>query len=425
MAFSSLSAALTGAGPLVNRWASAVRDGAKRLLAPRPVSLEPGVEPPPSINPDTFLCVEMTDHCDLACRMCDQVLRELPHFMAKGFLPVETWEKILADLKRGGVHLHGLSPIWVGESLLHPEFPRMLRYAFDLNAQNALFDAFSINTNATSLTPEATEAILDVANRPDINPNTFWGLVMSIDATTPEVYARIKKKERLARVEENCRHFVRRQLERGNRFPLPILKFIVMEENFHEAKPFLERWSRFYEELGVDYQVNYDYQPPIVKPCIFFDKFIGEDPAADEERHRQVALELGLIAADVAERKERIVQSDEQVGATAVRRPCPALWKSPMVAQNGDVAPCCHDSGLELKIGNLKTDDFLDLWTKGKVVEYRIKHVVGDFDFGPCKYCPNQRHPTISDDEIVSYLRQIGRAELVPRYLRRVGASRV
>ncbi len=94
-----------------------------------------------------------------------------------------------------------------------------------------------------------------------------------------------------------------------------------------------------------------------------------------------------------------------------------------MVTQAGEVAPCCHDSGIKLRLGNLKEDRFIDLWTKGKVVELRIKHVLGDFSDDPCCYCPNQRHPTISDDEIVEYLEQIGRKDLVPRYLKRIGGA--
>jgi len=103
------------------------------------------------------------------------------------------------------------------------------------------------------------------------------------------------------------------------------------------------------------------------------------------------------------------------------RRPCPALWTTLTICRNGDVSVCCVDSQFTLKIGNILTDDLLTIINGPKIQKYRLLHILGNFDRIPtCYQCQNQLGTTVSNDEIISYLKSINRKELIKNFLDRM-----
>ena len=80
-----------------------------------------------------------------------------------------------------------------------------------------------------------------------------------------------------------------------------------------------------------------------------------------------------------------------------------------MVRWDGSLTVCCNDSQLALSLGSLATESFGSLWTGPKAEALRDAHLKGNFAMEPCARCPNQRYPTLSDDEIAEYLLARGR----------------
>jgi molybdenum cofactor biosynthesis enzyme MoaA len=169
---------------------------------------------PTYLSRDVFLCVEMTDACDLKCAMCDQSLRDLPHGAKRGTMDPALWRRIIDSLAADGVALSGMAPHWLGESMIHPQFPALLDYAFEQNARNRVFGFFSMNTNGLTLAGENAEAILRCAARTDQNQGTFRQIFVSIDAATAPTFARIKGKDALGEVERNVGRFIAEQAAR-------------------------------------------------------------------------------------------------------------------------------------------------------------------------------------------------------------------
>lgn len=358
-------------------------------------------EQPGRINSEVFLCVEMTDACDLRCIMCDQSLRALPHGSGRGAMDTALWRRLIDSLAADGVRLSGMAPHWLGESMIHPQFPPMVRYAFEKNAGNRIFGFFSMNTNGKAFAGENAAAILDCASRTDQDPATFRQVFISVDASTEETFARIKGKKGLSDVERNVEAFLAAQAERGLEFPRLIVKMIVMPENRAEAGAFLGRWSAVFSRHGRPFRACYDFPPAFEENAVFFDKLVGGDPAAAERLHREAATELGLVRPDAP---GRIIKNDEAIGG-GPRRPCPALWKTPMVRWDGMLTVCCNDTQMHLRLGNLADEGFAALWTGPKVEALREAHARGDFGMEPCVRCPNQRYPVLTDEDIAAWRR--------------------
>ena len=100
--------------------------------------------PPPSA-----LWIEPTNRCNLRCVMCPTRLRPKEK---TGFMEIDAYRAIIDEVAPF------LTTVYIflgGESLLHRDFPEMVRYA------RLRGIAVRLNTNATILTRERSEALLD------------------------------------------------------------------------------------------------------------------------------------------------------------------------------------------------------------------------------------------------------------------------
>lgn len=105
------------------------------------------------------------------------------------------------------------------------------------------------------------------------------------------------------------------------------------------------------------------------------------------------------------------------------RPPCPGLWKTPVIRWDGQLMTCCADVDGEIEVGNLADADFADLWFGPRMTRYRLWHVAGEFEKMPkCHSCGGIGFYDLTPDEVREFLRSVGREDLFPAYLRRVGA---
>ena len=70
------------------------------------------------------IVIEMTPLCNLSCKMCPRNYIEAH----KGFITEELWMKLVDDIQSHRDDAIVL-PFWRGESLLHPRFAELIRYA--------------------------------------------------------------------------------------------------------------------------------------------------------------------------------------------------------------------------------------------------------------------------------------------------------
>ena len=113
--------------------------------------------------------LELTDHCNLKCKMCSQSMRELAHGEAMTFMDFSTWKQGIDGLQDITQEV-AISPHWLGEPTLH-QIDRFVSYAFEQNEQNRLFRGFAY-TNAV-IFEKRSQLLLEVAQNNAQAPNTF------------------------------------------------------------------------------------------------------------------------------------------------------------------------------------------------------------------------------------------------------------
>lgn len=242
------------------------------------------------------LNLELTDHCNIRCRMCSQSLRDEAHGVPHRFMSWETWRQSLAGLQGYGEPVH-LCPHWLGEPTIHPDFDRFVEHAFATNPGNRLFREFKLHTNAVVFGEERARLLIRLANTPGQAPDTFRFVHFSIDAHSPEVYARVKGADRGAQVYRNVERFLRLREEMGGLRPFATLAFVVQPENAHEARAFRDHWRDLLRSLGREVAQSVDWPSREVDTIYFRPLNCGEQDAADR-LHARICRELGLVEGE-------------------------------------------------------------------------------------------------------------------------------
>ena len=243
------------------------------------------------------LNLELTDLCNVKCRFCGQADNPKVHgFQANKFMKWDVWKASIDGLADFDEPVD-LCPHWLGEPTLHPEFSRFVRYAFEQNAGNRLFRHFKLHTNGTLLDAERIDTLLDCANMPDQEPGTFGFVHFSVDAYTPGIYHLLKKVDVGAKVYANILALLQRREERGLQWPRVTNAFIVTPENRHEARWYLDFWTRVFARLELPFDVVYDW-PQRFRDNLYFRRLHQADQADADRLHRAVLAELDVLAID-------------------------------------------------------------------------------------------------------------------------------
>jgi radical SAM protein with 4Fe4S-binding SPASM domain len=104
--------------------------------------------------------------------------------------------------------------------------------------------------------------------------------------------------------------------------------------------------------------------------------------------------------------------------------PCPGLWKTPVIRWDGQLMACCADVDGEIPVGNLRDASFDELWFGAAMNRYRLLHIEGRFDAMPkCWDCGGINFYKMSPEEVRSWLAEVGRLDMWPKYAKRIGIS--
>ncbi len=248
------------------------------------------------------LNLELTDHCNIKCRMCSQSLRDEAHGVPMRFMPWDTWRAALRGMEDLDDDV-ALCPHWLGEPTIHPEFDRFVEYAFAINPGNRLFREFKLHTNGVVFGEERARLLVRLANRPDLAAHTFNFIHFSIDAFSAASYRFVKGADRRDQVFRNVERFLRVRAEMGAVRPFATLAFVVQEGNHTEARAFGEHWASLLAELGRPVARTFDWPDQEIDTLYFRPLNTGDQAAADR-MHAEVCRDLG-IAPEAGERLRR------------------------------------------------------------------------------------------------------------------------
>lgn len=269
------------------------------------------------------LWIEPTSHCNLKCVMCPN--KDLKP-ADRGFMDVSLFRSLIDEMRDS---VHEINLTHRGESLLHPEFFDMVRYAAGSGVVTKL------HTNATLLDEDKARALLE---------SGLDQLTFSFDGYDKEAYEKIRVNADFDKTLARIEGFLRLKKDLQARKPYTILELIdfpeIAEKNPGGRKAFLQK----FKDLPVD--------------------------------HIRIK-EMHNWAGEISPRPEKTKYS-----------PCTFLWASLIIFWDGRVLPCTQDFHGVLSPGRFGRESLMDIWNSGTMVELREKAVRGDIDdLHPCRAC--------------------------------------
>jgi len=308
-------------------------------------------------------------------------------------------EELFADLSAHGIAFDTLILFWLGEPLLHPEFPRIWQAAIRAAHAHGTFGKVELHTNATHLNARFTSALLNESSIPQV-------LHFSLDATDRELYFEVKGMDRYAVVVENIENFLTEKARLKARWPRPVFQFIVGSNNVAQVPAFHQHWTRACESRGIPVRSVAGHVPAGEDAIVFFRQLdcpTAEEQAAENAVFRTAMAELGLSVPPAAAKGEEVVGENRSV--------CAGFWKSPVISWDGAVTTCTRDSHLHNRVGTLADVPFSRLWFNEAMRHRRAAVASGDYsDLKVCQTCfiPRSLNYTgISVDEVQSWERSL------------------
>jgi len=310
--------------------------------------------------------IEPTNLCNLNCIMCGYVKEKKP----KGFMDISTFSTILNQIKEIRDVPLGLHAF--GEPLLHPEMDKFISLLKDFSFSNVFFA-----TNATLLGRELAHKI--------VNSDIFRFILLGIDAFSAKTYSNIRKGNIMHAANGIKNLLIERQLA-GKDFPKISVLFIYMDENKHELEIFYKVITSFFKKMKLNFKVTADVN----------------DPDYLEKKHDY----LLISRCDLME-KERVLKLNEGLKKFCKKYsilfpevkepPCCKSNKCFSVCSqifnltihfNGWVSPCCCDSKLLLKMGNVKNNTLEEILCSEKFLKFRAAHINQNLENYPiCQMC--------------------------------------
>ncbi len=320
------------------------------------------------------LYIEVTNRCNSFCISCPLTYDHFLPFEAKNHLTWENFRRIVDAVPRiQRAVLHG-----IGEPLLNRELPRFVRHLKERGA-HVLF-----NTNGVLLDQKRGDALVEAG---------LDELRVSVDAVTPELYAKLRGIDALPRILDNLAAFVQRH--GGRSTPRLSLWLVGMQENVHQLRDFV----RLGGQLGV--------AEVYLQRLVYFGG--GEHLAADttmtveqslygtlEEYQASLIVECEALA-------ESLGMTFRASGATtphesvAVKgdypwQGCLRPWKLMYITANGNALPCCIAPFAApdypgIVLGNVFEQPLADVWHGERYQELRAA-VSGESPAPwPCQHC--------------------------------------
>lgn len=293
------------------------------------------------IPPAKTFFIELTNHCNLRCTMCNFHSPVVLRRREKGFMSFDLVKKLLLEIsgsspERPWVALHG-----AGEPLLHRHLVRILQEA---GLYKNLDTGFL--TNAALLGPEKAREILDT-------PLSWIGF--SIDGINGPLFNKYRQGADYETVRRNALNFVR--LARILRPDLRIMVNMTVQEEMKKDVPdFVRFWLPEVNEV-------------CISPC------------------RRVGTRENPL---VAER------------SMSERIPCFMLSTMMVIYWDGSVGLCCEDWFNDGRMGNAARDSLRTIWEGERFTLCRRLHDERRFSEIPlCHDCSSWYNalPEISFDE--------------------------
>ncbi len=285
--------------------------------------------------------IELTNHCPMRCVMCPRTNNMT---RPKGYMEFSLFKKIIDELVSVNPGYKNNHPVWLhhfGESLLHKEFGRFIRYA----AENEVRACLSINP----VMLKKDVALELIQSGPYI-------IYISMDGHDEKSFEKIRGvKNVYRRSKDNVLYFL--ELKKKYRSNTSITLSMI---DFHLNTESVKKTRQFWESLeGIDNFLLKD-----------FSTWDGNAP-------------------DINTLSEKENQSKD-ISQPVV---CNFPWERMTIMWDGDVAPCCYDYDKKLLLGNARTQKLTEIWNGKSMQALRNEFIKNKVVNQLCRNCDKLRLP--------------------------------
>jgi MoaA/NifB/PqqE/SkfB family radical SAM enzyme len=280
--------------------------------------------------------IDTTELCNLACIHCPHPqFKKSEHYSGASLTP-ELNAKAIDEVRLNGQgRTQYIRYTGEGETLINRHFFEMLEYA----TRNAGAVPVTVTTNGVLLNEPRTARL--IASGVEI-------VDISIDAHTPETYAKIRVNGNLEITRANVLRLLAASKSPGSRTKV-VVSYIEQPQNVHETADF----ERFWKENGADFVVI-----------------------------RKLHSAAGAVA-DVAEKMRH-------ENETTKRRPCVYPWERVVLNPRGHLAFCPADWTHGSTVIDYRTTTIKETWQSEFYQKLRDAHLTNDFSkHSFCGQCPD------------------------------------
>jgi radical SAM protein with 4Fe4S-binding SPASM domain len=306
-------------------------------------------------QPPVCLYLEVTNRCNLLCTTCPRTYVELE---PPADMSWDLFTRIVDQVSGvGRAVMHG-----VGEPMLVKNLPKMVRYLKDRGTY-VLF-----NTNGTVLSERNGRALIAAG---------LDELRVSLDASTPESYVKVRGKDYFNRILRNVKAFRAMQERESHAHPRVSAWLTGLKETIEELPAFV----RLAAEIGV--------KEVYLQRLVFFDRdTIGlarpdqslfeqmtRDEAERLEEAASLAKSLGMTfgaSGAASEPGLSLAKKSDDGPWSLCRRP----WTVMYFTANGRALPCCiapfSQHGYQnYTLGDASQEELRDIWNGPRYTEFR------------------------------------------------------
>ncbi|MDL2216327.1 SPASM domain-containing protein [Desulfovibrio sp. OttesenSCG-928-M14] len=296
------------------------------------------------LNGPWMVHLEPTAACNLRCRCCfhgDQDNLRQTGFK-KDFLEMELYKKTIEGVASMGAPTKTLRLFKAGESLLHPDFVEMVRFAKERLPDVAVV----LRTNGVLLRPELNRQLIEAG---------LDQLEVSVNAMSTEGY------------------------NANTGVSVPFISLVDNVRDFYAQRKqchvYVKATSQFFTEEDKK---------------AFFETF-GD--ISDSIFLEHIAAVWAHFQSDAAEMQEQYGVRGEEI---RVRKVCPFPFIMMAVNADGSVSPCANDWNRNVVIGDISAQTVEEIWNSAAFTELRKMHATGRKDETACGDC--QFYAAVEDD---------------------------
>jgi len=262
--------------------------------------------------------IELTNHCNLTCLWCPGSGER-----NKGFMSFDTFTTILNNILSDKIIVNEIHLYNVGESLLHPDFPKIVQFLGALSKKPKIV----LVTNGTLLSDSIMDQIIESKGIDTIQ--------FSIDGGTKESYEQLRQGAKWEDTLKKISHF----LQKNNKRIKTGLITIDM------GVPFSEEFKKIIEKVD-----NFDFRPP--------HNWTGNEDLKDYPFERSFNP-----------------------------HPCWHIQNNLAILWNGDITLCCADLHGRGIFGNIHLDTLENFWKGHRLTTFRKQMTGRKKEIELCKNC--------------------------------------